>query len=289
MDTSNGYPQILLKNGFILRPITDDIAERCAEVGALSFSQTNPFALALGKTFEEEKARILKNIKINQKDPFTHCIMDGNEIVSVNFSCKFSESYLAGAVSESFDPSQYSEKQLVPVKIFRDLYMPYKEFLSDGDYVFQIYAYNPEYKKKNPSVVIYSQVFHYISLHYKGIRDLTFTTNEKMQNLVMKLARGYNLNVLDHNKVIYQGKKIYEGIENGCLKLNIFGVNPEPLEEYKYLAELIPQYCEKLGLNPNYNIPENSVQMHLDTLKAIEQQKSRRLKIQKMTVPKPSL
>ncbi|KRX06896.1 hypothetical protein PPERSA_11541 [Pseudocohnilembus persalinus] len=289
MDTSNSFPQLLLKNGFVLRPITDDIAERCAEIVALSFSKTNPFALALGKTFEEEKARILKNIKIHQQDPFTHCLMDGNEIVSVNFSSKFRDCYLARAVSDQFNPSEYNEKQLVPVQIWRELYLPFKDFLNDGDYLFQIYGLNPEYKKKNPSVIIYSQIFHYMSLHYKGIRELSFTTNQKMNNLILKLGKGYNLNELDHTQFTYQGRKIYDGIENGCLKLNIFGVNPEPLEEYKYLENLIPQYCEKLNLNPQYQVPENMVQKHLDTIKAIEQSQSRKLKIKKMVVPKPSL
>lgn len=54
-----------MKNGYYFRPITDDVAEKCAEIAAISFAKTNPLAQAIGKTYEEEKARILKNIKIH--------------------------------------------------------------------------------------------------------------------------------------------------------------------------------------------------------------------------------
>lgn len=47
-------PTVHFKNGLHLRPITNDIADKCIRIVARSFTLMNPLAQALGKTYDEE-------------------------------------------------------------------------------------------------------------------------------------------------------------------------------------------------------------------------------------------
>lgn len=85
--------------------------------------------------------------------------------------------------------------------------------------------------------------------------------------------------VYDHNKVFYNGKKIYENVANGCLKLNIFGCVTQPMEEYKYMEELINKYLDELDIKVDFKVPENTLENHYNTINALKKIKSRDAKL----------
>lgn len=45
----------------------------------------------------------MKNIKYSQRNPLSHVILDGDQIVAVNLCSKFKESYLSVVMEDNFE------------------------------------------------------------------------------------------------------------------------------------------------------------------------------------------
>ncbi|KRX06899.1 hypothetical protein PPERSA_11544 [Pseudocohnilembus persalinus] len=265
--------QLKLPGGLVFQPITDDLAEKCAEVAARAYSSMNPLAIAIGKTYEEEKARLYNNIKNHQKCPFSHVLLDGEEIVAVNFSSKFSECYLGKVANDEIDieAPEYTEKQKFVMRIYKQIFN--KEEFGDYDYLFQIYAKNPDYKKKTDCLVQYTQIFHYMCCYFGGVEELSFCTNKKMlQFLTKRLEAKTWAQVEDPQKLVFEGKNCFEGVEHATLAIITFGMISQPLPEYENIRDDVIQYCEDLNMEPNYKLkPENKKQADLYMEKYVEQ------------------
>ncbi|KRX08528.1 hypothetical protein PPERSA_13009 [Pseudocohnilembus persalinus] len=253
---SEEMPKMFINNHLMITPILEENFEKALDLLAQTYSITNPMAVGLGKSFEDEKKRLSQNKQELIGDPFTFALYDLNtqQMIAVKFSSKYSSSYLGKLQIndyQNYDKNMYDEKQNTVIDMYRQVTQGHENLIKSNVFTFSIFGIRPDIQGKTLAFDICICYHAHMIDYVGGVYELGLVTNKKSyqymnnRNFMIKLAE------IDVKKVQMNGEYIFKNTENMCFVNAI--CTPRKIDRVnKFMEPQFQQYIQEFNPVNNY-------------------------------------